>query len=133
MCLAQSLEDASQQMHSPLSGAPPIALSSTLSLLRVHSSTCFPPQHCHALPAAARALARSLRHSLQLFMPQPNGTGSSPIIGSFLLALPLRRSLTGLSQFQRPAHSAAHSNRSSRPHHESFMNQCLFSALIGEC
>lgn len=55
------------------------------------------------------------------------------IIGSLLLALPLHHSLTGLSQFQRPAYSAARTNTSSRPHHESFMNQCLFSALIGEC
>lgn len=50
----------------------------------------------------------------------------------FFLALPLQHLLTGLSQFQHPAHSAAHSSQSACPHHESFMNQCLFSALIGE-
>lgn len=134
VCLARSFKRCkSTDALSSFFGAPPLALSSTLSLLRAHSSTCFPPQHSHALPAVARALARSLRHSLQLFTSQLSGTGFSPAIGSFLLALPLHHSLTGLSQFQCPAHSAAHSDRSSRPHHESFMNQCLFSALIGEC
>lgn len=77
------LEDASQPMHSPVCGASPIALSSTHSLLRVHSSTCFPPQLAHALSDVACALVCSLRHSLQLFMSQLKCTGFSPSLALF--------------------------------------------------
>lgn len=93
-------------------------------------STCFPPLHSHALSPVTRALPHSLRHSLQLFMSRLNRRRLLFIIGSFLLALPLHHSLISLPHFQCPAHSAAHSNRSLCPHHESFMDQCLFSVLI---
>lgn len=132
VCLAPSLEDASQQMHSPVFGAPPIALSSTLSLLGVHSSTCFPAEHSHALSSVDRALARFPPPLLAALHVSAERHRLLYIIGSFLLALPLHHSLTGLSQSQRPAPSAAPSSRSSLPQHESFMNQWLFSALIGE-
>lgn len=127
VCSTQSLEDASQQMRSllvhylflrlPLSSSVfpsrPVFL---LSTLRCHSCTrLFPP------PLLAPLHVSAEWHRLL------------SIICSFLLALPLHHSLTGLSQFQCSAHREAPGNRSSRPHHESFMNQCLFSASIGEC
>lgn len=129
MRLAQSLQDASQQMHSPLprcstyrsvflSLPPPRSLPRPVFL----RSTLM-----HSRPS----LVHSLRHSLQLFMSRLNRRRLLSIIGSFLLALPLHHSLISLPHFQCPAHSAAHSNRSSCPHHESFMYQCLFSVLIG--
>lgn len=134
LCVWLGLWKMQVNRSTPLCSAPPIALCSSLSLLRVHSSTCFAPQHSRALPAIARALARALRHSLQLFLSQLSRYRLFlSIIGSFFLVLPLHHSLTGLSQFQHPAHSAALSSQSACPHHESFMNQCLFSALIGEC
>ncbi len=80
--------------------------------------------------SCTRSLPPPLLAALHVFGKQHR---LPPVIGSFLLALPLHHSLIGLSHFQCPAHSAAHGNRISRPHHESFINQCLFSALIGEC
>lgn len=79
------------------------------------------------------SLVHSLRHSLQLFMSRLNRRRLLSIIGSFLLALPLHHSLISLPHFQCPAHSAAHSNRSSCPHHESFMDQYLFSVFDWQC
>lgn len=115
-----------------LLGAPPIALSSS-------PSSAFSPHRVfllstvmHFQPSRMLLLAPP-RHSLQLFMSRLHSSWDACIIGSSPLALPLHHLLTGLSHFQCPAHRAVHRNRSSRPCHESFMNQCLFSALIGVC
>lgn len=137
MCLAQFLEDARQtDALSSLWGSTYCSVFHSLpppcSLLDLFSSSalaCTPCFHsCTRLrtrpfpPPLLAALHVSAEWHRLL-----------SIICSFLLALPLHHSLTGLSQFQCSAHREAPGNRSSRPHHELFMNRCLFSASIGEC
>lgn len=96
----QCLKDADPQP--PLAASTFLALSSTLFLPRLYSSTCFPLSGVpaavtHTLPHSAPPLLAALHVSAVQH-------GRRSIIQCLLVALPLHRSVARSSQFWCPAH-----------------------------